>query len=383
MLFIRSLTSTAARNVSALKRDAKRLQKHSEGVFGVKYPLKTCQQAVAVSRGFRSLADVERLAHRLGLDKNAPFWTFKGRNDLHQDVLNAICRLELELSENHPVVLTGEQKHSALPALVLFMEEMNQRKIPGLILVETEASCLQDTVLFEQVLGLGFESILDGFRSLDLRESNVPVSISAESRVWTDAVTSALPAELEYALQQSGWTHALSSLSNTVAKEQGGNSLTNTLVCRAAQQLPAQPYGQLSDDTTQDLFLQLSERNCRLGVSAEDESQWRPFVVLFSRNDPVSEVLAAVIHSYFSSRQHRDKKSPVLYFSDTPIAYAPRFLSFGGHTAVANGLNTIPEGDGPGEFYGYKNALKVESNPGSLQCMGKKVSLQGIHLPDF
>lgn len=75
---IRSLTASVVRNVSALKRDAKRLQKNSRLVFGTEYSLKVCQHAVAVSRGFRSLADVENMSRRLGLEKNAPFWTILG-----------------------------------------------------------------------------------------------------------------------------------------------------------------------------------------------------------------------------------------------------------------------------------------------------------------
>ena len=123
---IRSLTASVVRNVSALKRDAKRLQKHSKLVFGTEYPLKVCQHAVSVSRGFRSLADVENLAQRLGLDKEAPFWTIVGRNDIHQDALNALYRLSLEYTENGPVVFLGEQTHSIVPALVLFIEQMSQ-----------------------------------------------------------------------------------------------------------------------------------------------------------------------------------------------------------------------------------------------------------------
>ncbi|MGV2749505.1 UNVERIFIED_CONTAM: hypothetical protein O1L25_14195 [Pseudomonas aeruginosa] len=81
---IRSLTASASRNISALKRDAKRLQKNSVLVFGTEYPLKVCQNAVAVSRGFRSLADVDKLEQHIGMNRNAPFWVIRGRNDTHQ-----------------------------------------------------------------------------------------------------------------------------------------------------------------------------------------------------------------------------------------------------------------------------------------------------------
>ncbi|MBG5850537.1 hypothetical protein I5E88_30045 [Pseudomonas aeruginosa] len=125
---IRSLTASASRNISALKRDAKRLQKNSFLVFGTEYPLKVCQNAVAVSRGFRSLADVDKLEQHIGMNRSAPFWVIRGRNDTHQGVLEALYCLDLEYTENGPVVFTGNPKHSILPALVLFLEQMSFKK---------------------------------------------------------------------------------------------------------------------------------------------------------------------------------------------------------------------------------------------------------------
>lgn len=113
----------------------------------------------------------------------------------------------------------------------------------------------------------------------------------------------------------------------------------------------------------------------RLGISSEHESRWRPYVVLFSRHDPASEVLAGVVNSYFTWRPSRDERPPVLYVSDSTLPYAPGFLSFGGHTAVVNGLEKVPSGDGNGEFFGYKTALKVTGSPEGLQFMGKRVAL--------
>ncbi|PXX58246.1 hypothetical protein SAMN05660489_04702 [Pseudomonas sp. LAMO17WK12:I10] len=400
---IRSLTASVVRNVSALKRDAKRLQKHSKLVFGTEYPLKICQQAVAVSRGFRSLTDVENLAQRLGMDKSTPFWTILSRNDTHQDVLDAIYRLNLEYTENGPVVFTGEQKYSVLPALVLFLEQMSFKKMPGLILIETEAPSIQDTLICDEIKKLEVEAVLEGFRSLDLRERNLPVSLCTEARCWVNAITDVLPMDLQTSLNRNGWSIGLevSARENAKSRHQVSGSAEFAAIpffsvkeaafhltsgyswpswigedaARYTSEIGTRPpeLHMESKDAVLNLIKALDSRNFGLGVSCEHESRWRPHIVLFSRNDPVSEVLAGVVRSYFSWRQHRDHHSPILYVSDGATPYAPRCLSFGGHTIVVNGLDSIPVGDGSGEFYGYKNALKVVGTPDGLQFMGKRI----------
>ncbi|PIB41177.1 hypothetical protein AOA59_25235 [Pseudomonas sp. 2822-15] len=402
---IRSLTASVVRNVSALKRDAKRLQKHSKLVFGTEYPLKVCQHAVSVSRGFRSLADVENLAQRLGLDKEAPFWTIVGRNDIHQDALNALYRLSLEYTENGPVVFLGEQTHSIVPALVLFIEQMSLRKLPGVILVETEASSIQDTLVLEAVEKLGYEEIFDGFRCLDLRDQNLPVSLSTEARCWVSAITDVLPKEVQKELLNTDWAMALEMSARESARSRNQihqkidfSTIPFYSVKEAAYQLVSSRSwpSWIGDDASQqarvigecppdlqkgskesvlDLIRDLDNRSFELGISSEHESRWRPYVVLFSRHDPASEVLAGVVNSYFTWRPSRDERPPVLYVSDSTLPYAPGFLSFGGHTAVVNGLEKVPSGDGNGEFFGYKTALKVTGSPEGLQFMGKRVAL--------
>lgn len=61
----RLLTMRAVRNMTMLKRDAKRLKKKSLQVFGTEYPLGVCQQAMAVSRGFTSFIHLEAMSAKL------------------------------------------------------------------------------------------------------------------------------------------------------------------------------------------------------------------------------------------------------------------------------------------------------------------------------
>lgn len=407
---IRSLSASVIRNVAGLKRDAKRLQKNSVDVFGTQYPLVTCQRALAVSRGFRSLEEVEKLGSRLGMDRDAPFYTIRSRNDAHESVLNALYRLDLEYAEGKPIVFLGEQRHAILPALVLFLEHMSFRKRPGLLLIETEAASCQDTVVQDAIQRLGVEDILDGFRTLDLRDRNLPLALSTEARCWAGAITSIVHPVAEERLGRNGWSKAFEahSLADANGRRQifgsspfetipfysvaeGARAASKEFATKASRQRAA---GGNADDTKSedggagedtdgrtlghlmDVINELSRREFSVGTSAEHESRWRPYVALFSRFDPASEVLAGVLHSYFYWRNvnARAERQPVLYVSQSG-AYAPRFLGFGDHTAVVNGLSEIPTGNGVGELYGYRNALRAVATEEGLQYMGTRVAI--------
>lgn len=418
---IRSLSATVIRNVAALKRDAKRLHKHSRAVFGTDYPLETCQRALAVSRGFKSLADVEKLTLRLGMERDAPFYTIRSRNDVHQHVLDALYRLGLDYTESAPIVFTGAQQHAIVPALTLLLEQMSFRKRPGLILIETEASAVQDTIVFEAVKRLGFEEIFEGFRSLDLRETSLPVALDTDALGWVRALTDALPHEIGQRMQDIRWTEGLARSAEEEARSRrqlfveanarSRRQLVDTedfaaiafssakeaaynpahckswpvwtgedaawATCEFGRQPPT--LDEQAKAVVMEIVQALDKRNFSRGTTSDRESLWRPYVVLFSRKDPASEVLAGVVHSYFYWRQanvrDRDRRSPLLYVSDGATPYAPRLLFLGDHTSVVNGLTTLPSGDGAGEFYGYKNALKVVASAEGLQYVGTRVPL--------
>ncbi|AME28660.1 hypothetical protein [Burkholderia sp. PAMC 26561] len=409
---IRGLTTSVVRNFASLKRDAKRLQKHSQQVFGTSYPLTTCQHAIAVSRGFKSLADIERLGSRLGLERNAPFWTIQSRNDTHQEVLEAIYRLELEVSENGPVAMLGKQAHAILPALVLFFEEMSFKKMPGLLLIETGAQAVQDTLVATAIAQLGMEATFEGFRALDLRETALPVALDTGARYWVSALMYALPERIRKQLNSIGWDHdlELAAEANAVNRLQvfgpadfstipfySIKSIASSVAGAAARpawmEEGAGPFvaaRQLSSDTSEaldralELIYALDARKFNVGVSAVHESSRRPYVALFSRDDPASVVLASVLHSFFSARyakpELRDRRPAILYVSDRAEPYAPECLQFGNHTVIVNGLKEVPSGTGAGEFYGYKDALKVRATPEGIQFMGTRVSVPLLSL---
>lgn len=401
---IRGLSASVFRNLASLKRDAKRLQKNSQQIFGAAYPLSTCQQAIAVSRGFKSFADIERLGARLGFTRNDPFWTIQSRGDTHQQVLEALYRLELEVSEMGPLVFLGEQGNAILPALVLFFEEMSHRKVPSLLLVETEAQSVQDTVVATAIGELGFDETFEGFRSLDLRETALPVSLHANARHWISSIVSALPKNFQQELT-SGWDQRAEqgALGDAEARNQllgtgdyrtipfysvrTGVAVANSALRRRSwrrggDEISDGNVSQVALDEVARLVDQLDAREFSAGVSVQHESLRRPYVALFSRDDPASVVLASVLHSLYSDRyakpELRDSHPVVLYVSDRGVPYAPSCLRFGNHTLVVNGLSQVPLGGGEGEFYGYKNALTVRATFEGLQFMGTRVPVPSM-----
>lgn len=279
----RLLSMQAVRNLEALKRDAKRLKKRSLQVFGTDYPLSACQQAMAVSRGFKSFAHLEAVANQLGLNRHVPFWTILSRTDAHQAILNAIIQLDLDFAAGGPLVFVGQTQEAARPALILFLERISAMQKPGLILVESTAASIQDMPWFNAASALGVDETLLAFRVLDLREN----------------------------------------------------------------------------------ILSLDESE------SEHESRSRPFLAVFSRDNPASESRAAVVHSHFTN--HVDDSPPILYVSDGPGTYVPSLFMLEGHTVIVNGLVEFPSRQDLPAVDIYNRALKVLSTEKSLQFMGSKV----------
>ncbi|WP_440778816.1 hypothetical protein [Pseudomonas syringae] len=389
----RSLTASILRNVSTLKRDAKRLQRKSTQVFGVEYPLGVCQQALAVSRGFISFADLQEASLRLGQDRRAPFWTIHGRTDSHQTMLEAIYQLEMDFTESGPIVFSGDQTVSAKPAAALFFERMSWIAKPGLILVETEASAFQDTALYTAVNDLGLNEILNGFRVLDLREKNLPVALSTSAACWARAVSSVLDEIEREVLSNAGWQSRLEQAGDEYGRPQIYNErnafnpisffsfreeasrlqpLKTLLGWRYETQEEAADAAQASLSS---IMTKLSSMKFSEGISCWHESLVRPYLVLFSRNNQASEILAGVVQSYFCTRPSRDEKPPILYFSDSLIPYLPKMITFGGHTAIVNGVNSIPIEGEPGYVFAYSQAMRVHCKAMDIQYMGSRAPI--------
>jgi hypothetical protein len=340
-------------NLTAIKRQAKRLQKASAEIFGQEFPLSTCQQAVARSHGFQHWHEAERVLSRIGADRTNIWWTLDHRSDRHQEYLEAIVTLEIELSLDKPVAFFGQAEHAAVPALRLFMEEMSYRQMPGLILVETDQLAVQDTALWPAVTMLGHEAWFKNFRCLDLRERTLPVAITASPEEWFEAAISLLSYD-----EHQNWVSGDEAF---VVKElfRGHARQSDTFrtdfyparqVCYAMlhpdtikySHLARQKEGERECDlvvvaersmakrgpskTVQKLAALIEpafERNFGTGVSLVPESKRRPVVALFSREDSPSFLLANRLAVLFQS----GTKRPVLYCADKPCDAPPTSLT--------------------------------------------------------
>lgn len=367
--FIRGLTASITRNTSSLKRQAKRLFKASPTVFGVQFTLEQCQEAIANANGFKCWNDVVNLSHKYGSDKSNPFWVIQSRNDDHEKVLSALVSVGADAIEHRPLAVLGELDKAALVATCLWFENISHQKTPGLILIETDHATVEDTEIGRAFTLLDRHDELSRFRVIDARQSVIPVDISALPRDWARAISDLLSSEDSNEFKNSGGHHLFASLieafsinSNWTgnvgawAVESAARWINNPewlktllLTTNNKKNLPEN----LEDDIdryadklpehivqkVRNIVASVAERKAEVGVSIWQESQSTPTIVLFSRKDPASAVMASLVHSmfywrYVSSRTTRT----ILYFNDSGVTSFPAILAFGEKTILVNGL---------------------------------------------
>jgi hypothetical protein len=360
---LRSFMAATRLNITQIKRQAKRLHKAAPEVFGAQYPLAACQEAMARAHGYQHWHEAQRVLSRVGADRSAPFWTIESRNDRHQDLLQALVDLEIEILRDGAVVFLGSSVECAAPALCLFLEEMSAARRPGLILLETDQPAMQDTALWPGIVALDREDLMTGFRSLDLRETRVPMAIGAPADAWKRALAAGLPLEEYEKWLSTGEAVVFERLIEAFAIKQGGGYRDDFYPVEQAFSVIRNPSGYSKNTFS---WLDVEERT-GLGIDMEcclenspspqstrlleivaalegrhhwtgrvmtHETKHRPTVALFSRDDPASLVLASIVHfmyhwRYFSDRLKNDTEPcPVLYFADKPVT-EPSTLFYG------------------------------------------------------
>lgn len=376
---LRALRASVRLTLTTLKRDSKRLQRTSEEVFGTRYALSICQEAYARARGFRNWHEAETILKRGGRNPDTPFWKIDSRNDLHEAVFSSIVTADLEMSENGPVCFFGPQENAVLPALCLWTEALSMAEVPGVLLVDTTAPALQDSMMWKSVVALNLESLFDEFRYIDARADNIPLAFSTTSRDWCRSLLLALPESTYEALQSCGFAHLLETaidaagrgatgenrqvfgdtvrqvsralcsadpglpppLLHATIEESANPSLHYDFKSYMAHQRPAE-VAQLAE-----LCRALFNKQFGLGRHLAQETLKRPSIVLFDSNDPASVVLASIVHSQYywrfvghELRYRGINTRPVLFVSDTAVPQVPHFIRNSGasHTCVVNGV---------------------------------------------
>lgn len=371
--FIRGLTASILSNVSSLRKQAKRLQKAAPELLGRQLTLEECQEIVARTNGFKQWSDINELAVKTGADRSCPSWHIFSRNNFHEKILAALTGLEVDLLPDRPLVILGKPRDVAATATCLWAELISVRKVPGLLLIETLNQTVQDTALWEAITALGITEIFDRFRVIDAREKKIPVAVTATASHWVDAIVNLLTeserCEFEssagrhlferiiviYSVQSNWITHDRQDVSFRMV-EQAANFLRNPEIFRHSllaglkdgvektgleMDIDAYLARNLSKtvlDNVLKIVDAIADREIGYGTVMWKETEYRPTIVLFSRQDKASEVVASAIHEMYFGRYvvPRDIR-PILYFSDTGYREIPLLLGFGSETIIANG----------------------------------------------
>ncbi|HGN3115206.1 TPA: hypothetical protein ACKRQV_001290 [Pseudomonas aeruginosa] len=404
MSFIKGLTASILSNFSSIKRQVKRLQKESERLVGRKLAVEECQEIVAAINGYRRWADISEISVRTGVDRSAPPYTILSRSDAHEKVLSVLVDFDLELDESKPLVFLGDLKYSATPAYCMWAETISARRVPGLILVETEQETLQDTALWQAIESLGLQETASQFRVIDAREKVLQVAITATPRGWVGAFASTLQPSQREEFSKAGTWHLLERLVSAYAKTSGWGAsgrddvpssalarglfflghhklLKTALLSelkgdeRVSMQIDIEEYASQVPlsllEVTQDLYDLMDSSTIGMGPLIWAESEHRPTVVLFNRSSRLSEVIAGAVHECYYWRFANSRTiRPILYFSDCQEKRCPELLSFASNSVVCNGVSDKASGIWSGTE--MKSAMFCTADVGHLIFSGQK-----------
>jgi hypothetical protein len=187
---LHGLSIIVATNLSALRRQVKRLQKGSLPILGRELTHNEAQELIAVANGFDNWEAAKAVAFIIRRDRSMPFWSLRGRSDLQQRVLVSLLNTDISLSKNGPLVFLGQCDAAALPAAALFAEEISMRRVPGVIFINSAAASFDDTALGDAFTRLGLSEIVNQFRAVDLRENTRPVVINTGAQVCGESEVS-------------------------------------------------------------------------------------------------------------------------------------------------------------------------------------------------
>ncbi|MDL5034290.1 hypothetical protein QRD43_20480 [Pelomonas sp. APW6] len=368
MSLLRALANSARSHLAALKSQARKLHAAAPDVFGHSVPLDVCQQAIARANGFRAWTEVTRLAEQVGQDRSQPAWTIHHREPLHEQCLQALYTADVELDESRAVVMLGSPEHAAVPAVCLWAEQISAQRMPGVIVIDTQAATYQKSPVGQAAKALGLAEIFQSFRVVDTRAPSLHLVLEGRARAWVSAIRCGLSASTAAQLDDRNILTILESLLDKLGRrsinnghESGFDSynfgyvahlLTNhaavlqmewdyvdrtEVIDRFLHETHSPAVAEAMTEL-QGLLKALEHRLPGTGTLLASETRHRPTVILFDAHDPVSATLAALIRDmhyapYVSTRTFR----PCLYLSTQAPDRLPRLLEFGANTIVVAG----------------------------------------------
>ncbi|TXI24236.1 MAG: hypothetical protein E6Q67_03180 [Roseateles sp.] len=368
MSLLRALANSARSHLSSIKSQATKLHAAAPEVFGHPVPMTVCQQAIARANGFRSWTEVARLAEQVGQDRSQPAWTIHHREPQHEQCLQALITADVELDESRAVVMLGSPEHAAVPAVCLWAEQISAQRMPGVIVIDTQAATYQKSPVGQAAKALGLTEIFQSFRVVDTRAPSLHLVLEGRAREWVSAIRCGLPATTAAQLDNRNILtilevlldkHGRRSINN--GNEAGFDSynfgyVAHLLTNHAAVLQTEWDYVDRTEvidrflhetlspavadamAELQGLLKALEQRLPGTGPLLASETRHRPTVILFDAQDPMSATLAALIRDmhyepYVSTRTFR----PCLYLSTQAPDRLPRLLEFGANTIVVAG----------------------------------------------
>lgn len=402
--FLKALAGSARSQVSNLKSQSKRLHDISPEVFGQSFSKQVCNEAVARSNGFRNWREVESLASNIGVDRSLPAWHIHSRNKLHEICLHALIETDVEVSEMRPVIALGDILHASIPAVCLWAEQISARKVPGVIAIDTSISTFQKTPIGIAAKKLGLADIVQKFRVIDAREPSVALALSGTAREWRDAIKAGLSNSDQKVLEDSNvlaiFEHLVQGYGDIRNRDSGQSGVYDSYVLEQAARALRSPvavnfsqFGGASKHYLEKYFKQdaphfpvaetsqlvtlidcLAKVISSVGVLLRHETLHRPTVVLFNSDNPVSVVIATLVHAMYYNRFISDRAiRPLLYCSTEKRNSLPSMLNFGSETVVLNGETDMraPIWD----THSTRNPVFVSTEDDGIRVSGKWISL--------
>ncbi|WP_395826444.1 hypothetical protein [Elstera sp.] len=320
-----------------------------------------------------------------GADRDTPIWAIDHRSPLHVAIDAALMQGEIPHDPHANTLLYGIADTALNVAMTAWVEEMNQRSLPGLLLIDTEARSLEESSVWGSVDALGLVELMNGFRCLDTRLNHLPGRIYANAVVWRQAINSVTfddanfrqsgtMAVIEQAIRERAFLGINSELAPvsssgfleacSLAADPG--VLVENLLDEIERKAPdrhvfrdyARKYlglvsGRESPDRCpkgsplelparlQRAIDGLRRRQFADRINLHKEGQYRPMIVLFSRNDPTSVLLAGALHGTFAAFSpnaeeafRRGLPRPIVYVNEQAADFSPYFLCFDGFTYI-------------------------------------------------